>query len=85
MLDVNNVNRLRMTNDRPYLSSERAPYRGRQQLSDNNLRTERNICLQVSERAQYLDILTDWLTVSCDVTSTSTAVIEKYNAWTWRQ
>jgi hypothetical protein len=44
----------------------------RHQLSDKNLRTESNIWSEVPEWARYLDILTDWLTVSCNVASTST-------------
>jgi hypothetical protein len=38
-----------------------------QQISENNLQTESNIWSQVAEWARYLDILT----VSCNVTSTS--------------
>jgi hypothetical protein len=36
----------------------------RQQLSENNLRTESNIWSQVPEWARYLDILTDWPSVA---------------------
>jgi hypothetical protein len=43
----------------------------RQQRSENNHRTQNNIWSQVLEWARHLDILTDWLTVSCKVTSTS--------------
>jgi hypothetical protein len=50
----------------------------RQQLSDNNLRTESNIWWLVPEWARYLDILTDWLTVSGKVTSTSTPRLITY-------
>jgi hypothetical protein len=38
------------------------PIETRQQISENNLRTERNIWSQVPEWARYLDILTDWST-----------------------
>jgi hypothetical protein len=47
-----------------------SPTDTRQQLSQNNLRTESNICSQIPVSARYLDIMTD-LTVSCNVTSTS--------------
>jgi predicted ABC-class ATPase len=47
------------------------PTETRQQLSENNLLTESNIWSQVWEWARYLHILTDWLTVSCNVASTS--------------
>jgi hypothetical protein len=53
-----------MTNDRPDLSSERAPQKKtRQQISENNLRTDSNIWSQVPEWARYLDIMTDWPSV----------------------
>jgi hypothetical protein len=39
------------------------PTETRQQLSENNLRTESNIWSQVPEWARYLDILTDWSSV----------------------
>jgi hypothetical protein len=46
----------------------------RQQISENNLRAESNIWSQIPEWARYLDILTDCLTVSCNVTSTSISI-----------
>jgi hypothetical protein len=39
------------------------PTKTRQQLSENNLRTETNIWSQVPELARYLDILTGWSSV----------------------
>jgi hypothetical protein len=50
-----------------------------QQLSENKLRTESNIWSQVPEWARYLDILTDWPTVSRKVTLTSTFIHQ--TAW----
>jgi hypothetical protein len=40
------------------------PTETRQQISENNLRTESNIWTQVPEWARYLDILTDWSSVA---------------------
>jgi hypothetical protein len=68
------------------LVREGAPPEIRQQLSENNLRTESNIWSQVPEWTRYLNILTDWLTVSCNVTSTSTwsgLCGDERNVWRW--
>jgi hypothetical protein len=50
-----------MANDRSDLSSEGAPEKTRQEILENNLRTESNIWSQVPEyaRYEYLDIMTD--------------------------
>jgi hypothetical protein len=40
-----------------------SPIRIRQQISENNLRTESNIWSQVQEWDRYLDVMTDWPSV----------------------
>jgi hypothetical protein len=42
---------------------KRISLKTRQQISENNLRTERNIWSQVPEWDRYLDIMTDWPSV----------------------
>jgi hypothetical protein len=66
MLDVNTCKLLQTENDKWQTPTSRhrgRPTETRQQLSENNLRTESNIWSQVPEWARYLDILTDWPSV----------------------
>jgi hypothetical protein len=61
MFDVNNGQLLdleRQTTD-PTSRQGGRPTKTRQQISENNLRTDSNIWSQVLEWARYLDIITD--------------------------
>jgi hypothetical protein len=62
---LTNDYRLRLTNERPDLSSERAHKKEtRQQTSDINLLKEGNIRSQVPKWARHQDVLTDRLSVA---------------------
>jgi hypothetical protein len=55
------------TKDRPILSSEKAPHK-----NDRNCQTVINIWSWAPDGGRHQDLLTDWPTVSRNVTSTST-------------
>jgi hypothetical protein len=62
---LTNDYRLRLTNDRPDLSSKRAPKKETgKQTSDINLLRENNIWSQVPEWAGHQDVLIDRLSVA---------------------
>jgi hypothetical protein len=70
-----------MTNDGPDLSSERASYRDKTTTFRKKLRTKSNIWSQVQGGLDTLTYwLTDRLTVSCNVTATSTSTPGKIPA-----
>jgi hypothetical protein len=65
------------TNDRPVLSSERAPHK----KQDRNCHTVINIWSWVPDGARHQDLLTDWLTVSRNVTLTWCEIMIEGVSW----